>query len=61
VSKAAAEGKVKTFTANADSSIPGNCEFDSNVTDGSDLQQEKQKSCKISILNSFTTEFDLPK
>jgi hypothetical protein len=52
---------VKPLPINADSSIRCNCEFDSNVTDVSDWQLEKQNSHKISILDSITTAFDLPK
>jgi hypothetical protein len=33
---------VKPFSPSADSSIRCNCEFDSNVTDVSDVQGEKQ-------------------
>jgi hypothetical protein len=52
---------VKPLRANADSSIRCNFEFDSNVTDVSDLQEAKQDSLTISILNSIATAADLPK
>jgi hypothetical protein len=52
---------VKPLPANADPSIRCNFEFNSNVTDISDVQFEKQNSHKISILDSITTALDLPK
>jgi hypothetical protein len=51
----------KPLSSNADSSIRCNFELDSNVTDVSELQQQKQDSLTISILDSITTAADLPK
>jgi hypothetical protein len=51
----------KQLSLNADSSIRCNFDFDSNVTDVSDVQLEKQNSLRISILDLITTAADLPK
>jgi hypothetical protein len=51
----------KPLHANADSSIRCNFEFDSNVTDVSDVHLEKHDSLTNSILDSMTMAVDLPK
>jgi hypothetical protein len=54
---------MKRVGAQKDVHVPdfSNCEFDSNVTDVSDVHLEKQDSLMISILDLISTVVDLPK
>jgi hypothetical protein len=51
----------KPFYLNTDSSIRRHWQFDSNVTDGRDVQLKKPDSLMMSLLDPITTLVDLPK